>query len=184
MNRYMISARPSVVTIAIATALLISPFAVNATSLNWKSQNISESRPALRISERSTVPQLAHHNFQQGRRGGYGGMKNVLEQLDLTPEQSQKIDAIHEQFHSDNETLFQEMRTNHQELRSLLASDASPETLRQQHQKIQDLRQQLGTNRFETMLQVREVLTPEQRTQMAELMEQRRGRRGNPNFGN
>ena len=34
------------------------------------------------------------------------------------------------------------------------------------------------------MLQVREILTPEQRTQMAELMEQHRGRRGNPNFDN
>ena len=163
MNRYMIS--------AIATALLISPFAVNAVSLNSETNNLAESR--------SPVTQLAH-----GRRGRYGGMKKLLEQVDLTPEQSQKIDAIHEQFHSDNETLFEEMRTNHQEMRSLFASDASPEELRNQHQKIQDLRQQLGTNRFETMLQVREILTPEQRSQLAELMEQHRGKRGNPNFSN
>ena len=177
MNKLMIS--------AIATALLISPFAANAISLNSETNNFPESRPALRISERSPVTQLAHHNFQYGKRmGGHGGMKKVLEQLNLTPEQSQKIDAIHEQFHSDNETLYQEMRTNHQEMRSLLASDASQEELRQQHQKIQGLRQQLGTNRFETMLQVREILTPEQRTQMAELMKQQRGRRGNPNFNN
>ena len=121
MNRLMIS--------AIATALLISPVAVNAASLNWETNDFSESRPALRISERSPVTQLAHH--QGKRRGGYGGMKKVLEQLNLTPEQSQQIDAIHKQFHSDNETLYQEMRTNHQEMRSLLASDASLEQLRQ-----------------------------------------------------
>ena len=177
MNRYMIS--------AIATALLISPSAVNAVSLNSETNNLAESHPALRISERSPVTQLAHQNFHQGkRRGGYGGMKKVLEQLNLTPEQSQQIEAIHERFHSDNETLYQEMRTNHQQLRSLLASDASEEQLRQQHQNIQGLRQQLGNNRFETMLQVREILTPEQRTQMAELMEQKRGRRGYPDFDN
>ncbi len=177
MNRLMIS--------AIATALLISPVAVNAASLNWETNDFPESRPALRISERSPVTQLAHNNFHQGkRRGGYGGMKKVLEQLNLTPEQSQQIEAIHERFHSDNETLYQEMRTNHQEMRSLLASDASEEQLRQQHQNIQGLRQQLGNNRFETMLQVREILTPEQRTQMAELMEQKRGRRGYPDFDN
>ena len=69
-------------------------------------------------------------------------------------------------------------------MRSLLASNASEEQLRKQHQNIQGLRQQLGNNRFETMLQVREILTPEQRTQMAELMEQKRGRRGYPDFEN
>ncbi|MGK7899272.1 MAG: Spy/CpxP family protein refolding chaperone [Xenococcus sp. (in: cyanobacteria)] len=172
MNRYLIS--------AIAATLLISPLAVNAISLNAETNKVSQSRPALRISQRSPETQLAHGR----RRGGYGGMQKFLEQLDLTTEQSQKIDAIQEQFQSDNETLFQEMRTNHQEMRSLLASDASDQQLRQQHQKIQDLRQQLGTNRFETMLQVREILTPEQRAQMAELMEQHRGRRGNSNFNN
>ena len=169
MNRLMIS--------TIAAALLISPLAVNAVSLNSETNNFAELQ--------SPVTQLAHNNFYQGkRRGGYGGMKKVLEQLNLTPEQSQQIEAIHERFHSDNETLFQQMRTNHQQLRSLLASDASEEQLRQQHQNIQGLRQQLGNNRFETMLQVREILTPEQRTQMAELMEQKRGRRGYPDFDN
>lgn len=162
MNKYMIS--------AIAAALLISPLAIDAVASNAETNRMSRSK--------SPVTQLAHRRG----RGGHGAMKRVLEQLNLTPEQSQKIDAIHEQFHSDNETLFQEMRTNHQEMRSLLASDASEEQLRQQHQKNQDLHQQLGTNRFETMLQVREILTPEQRSQMAELIGQKRGRRGNPNF--
>ena len=162
MNKYMIS--------AIATALLISPLALDAVASNAETNRISQSK--------SLVTQLVHRRG----RGRHGAMKQVLEQLNLTPEQSQKINALHEQFHSDNETLFQEMRTNHQEMRSLLASDASEEQLRQQHQKNQDLHQELGTNRFETMLQVREILTPEQRSQMAELMEQKRGRRGNPNF--
>ena len=172
MNRYLIS--------MIAAALFISPSAVNAVSLNSENNKISESRPALQISERSSATQLAHGK----RRGSYDGSKKLLEQLDLTPEQSQKIDEIHEQFHAENKTLFEEMRTNHQEMQSLLASDASPEQLRRQHQKIQDLRQQLSTNRFENMLQVREILTPQQRTQMAELREKHRGRRGNPDFNN
>jgi Spy/CpxP family protein refolding chaperone len=63
-------------------------------------------------------------------------------------------------------------------MRSLLAENANPDELRQQHQQIQTLHQQLGNQRFETMLQVREILTPEQRSQMAELIQQHRGRRG------
>jgi len=45
--------------------------------------------------------------------------------------------------------------------------------LRQQHQEVQGLRNQLDNQRFETMLETRQVLTPEQRTKMAELMEKR-----------
>jgi len=45
--------------------------------------------------------------------------------------------------------------------------------LRQQHQEVQGLRNQLDNQRFETMLEIRQVLTPEQRTKMAELMEKR-----------
>ena len=69
------------------------------------------------------------------------------------------------------------MQTNRQEMQSLLASNADPEQLRANHQAGQNLRQELDTNRFETLLEIREVLTLEQRTQMAQLMEQRRGRR-------
>lgn len=149
---------------AIATALLISPFAVNALSSNGQNHDFAESP--------LPVTQIAHGQQR-------GGMKKLLEQLDLTPEQSTKIEEIQEQAQSDNEALFQEMRTNREEMRSLFTSDASPEELRQQHQKIQALRQQLGSSRFETMLEVREILTPEQRTKMAELIEKHHGKRGN-----
>ena len=62
-------------------------------------------------------------------------------------------------------------------MRSLLTSNANPNQLRQQHQAMQDLRQQLGNSRFESMLEVREILTPEQRQKMADMMAQHRGKR-------
>ena len=162
---------------AVATALVIFPLGVYAASINSAPNTLEESQ--------STMKQLAHNHFHHGKRRGKGdGIKKLLQQLDLTPEQSQKIEAIHQQFHTENETLYQEMQANHQQMRSLLASDASSEQLRQQHQKIQDLHQQLGGKRFESMLQVREILTPEQRAQMAELSAEHRGMRGGHNFGN
>ena len=63
-------------------------------------------------------------------------------------------------------------------MRSLLASDVDPEQLRQQHQQLQDLRQQASDRCFTTMLEIREVLTPEQRIEWAELIRQRRGSHG------
>ena len=83
---------------------------------------------------------------------------------------------IKEQSETENQALFEQLQTNRQEMQSLLASDADPEQLRANHQVGQNLRQELDNNRFETLLEIREVLTPEQRTQMAQ-MQQRRGRR-------
>ena len=64
-------------------------------------------------------------------------------------------------------------------MQTLLASDASTEEIREQQQEAQNLRQQLDSNRFETMLEIREILTPEQRARMLELRESHRGRRSN-----
>ena len=115
---------------------------------------------------------------QARNKGDMGrGIERLTQELDLTPEQSEQIEAITTQSKTDSQALFEQMQTSRQEMQSLLVSDASPEQLREQHQSVQNLQEQLSNDRFETMLEIREVLTPEQRTQMAELMQQRRGSR-------
>jgi Spy/CpxP family protein refolding chaperone len=103
-----------------------------------------------------------------------------LEELNLSAEQSEQIQAIQEQSRTAKEGLHQQLQQAHEELRSLMASDASADQLRQQHQQVQNLKQQLDNQRFETMLEVREVLTSEQRVQLAELKQQHRGRHQGP----
>ena len=129
-------------------------------------------------SEKPENIQIAQMFSQKGR--GYRGkkIKKLTEKLDLTEEQSTQIEAIQEKYRAANEENYQQLKQAREEMRSLLSSDANPNQLRQQHQEMQSLRQQLGNNRFEAMLEVREVLTPEQRQQMADMMAQRRGKRG------
>lgn len=93
----------------------------------------------------------------------------ALEQLDLTPDQQEQVQAIREQARTETEDQRQQLRESRQQLRSLLASDASRDQLQQQHREIQQLHQELASERFEAMLDVREVLTPEQREQLAEM---------------
>lgn len=147
---------------AIAATMLILPFGINAAEAQ--------------INSGDSMMEWSHQNKHADRRGMRGGINNLIQQLDLTPEQSEQIRAIAEQSKTESQPLRQQLETNRQEMGSLLASNASPEELRTNHQNLQNLHQELGNNRFETMLEIREVLTPEQRTQMAELMEQRRGR--------
>ena len=158
--------------LAVTAALFILPLSTYAATLN-QDNNTQESM--------TTMGKIAQNYDKKGKRGDRGErMGKLFEQLDLTPEQSQNIEAIQNQSKSDREALRSQMETQHQEMRSLLASDTSTEQLRQQHQQVEELHQQLGNNRFETMLRIREVLTTEQRAKIAELMEQHRGKRFDP----
>lgn len=58
-------------------------------------------------------------------------------------------------------------------MQSLWANNASNGELRQQYHQMQRLRQKMGDRRFEAMLEMREVLTSEQRTKMAQLIKER-----------
>ena len=161
---------------AAATALVLLPLGVNAAQTNLTNSNSQPTQP--------NVVQLAQRMKHDKSMGMGNRMNKLLQQLELSPEQSQQIETIQQQFRSENEPLWQEMQANRQQMRSLLTSETSAEELRQQHQQAQSLHQQLSDNRFETMLQIREVLTPEQRTQLAEMMEQHRGRKRGHDFNN
>lgn len=126
-----------------------------------------------------TSMKMTQARLKHGKRYGRGDrLEELQEQLDLSTEQRQRIEAIEQQSETETEGLHQQLREAKQQMQSLLSSEASTNELRQQHQQIQELHQQLEDSRFETRLQVREVLTPEQRTQLAELMQQRWERKG------
>ena len=157
-------------TFVILTAVcLMFPIGASAAQLNQEN-NYPQTAPAMN--------KFAQHPASFRKRPSRGErMNKMLQQLDLSAEQSQRIETIKEEFKAKNVALDEEIKTNHQQGRLSLGSDASPEELRQQHQRVQALHQQLNNNRFEMMLQVREVLTPEQQDQLAELIEQKRNQR-------
>ena len=146
--------------------LIILPLSANAARPDREADNVQEP---------------ANKTIHLARRGKHGDeekrMTRLLQELDLTTEQSQQIETIQQQSETATKDLKEQMRSQHETMKSLLASDADTEQIREQHQAAQGVRQQLGDNRFETMLQIREVLTREQRAEMAELIEQHRDRR-------
>ncbi len=124
----------------------------------------------------------------QGRGRGPGGdrgpdmdrtppMLRFADQLGLSDAQRSEIEAIHSQAQTESEALRTQVQAAHEQMRSLMASDASDAELRQRHDQMQALQQQMGDRRFETMLAIRNVLTPAQRAQMQELQGSGMGRR-------
>ena len=125
---------------------------------------------------------LANQNplFPQAVAQNPGGARHkenrqfkLMEQLNLTQEQQQKLQGIQSQYKDQISQRKQAVRQATRELRDMMTGTASGDQSRAKHQQVQDLRQQLEKVTFESMLASRDVLTLDQRKQFAQLMEQR-----------
>ena len=100
-----------------------------------------------------------------------------LQSLDLSDQQMARIGEIYQQSRGETSSLRQQLREERERMYSLLTSDVDSDQIWQIHQNVQSLNQALENQRFEALLEVREVLTPEQRVQVAESLRQYRERR-------
>ncbi|MDJ0706811.1 MAG: Spy/CpxP family protein refolding chaperone [Leptolyngbyaceae cyanobacterium MO_188.B28] len=100
-----------------------------------------------------------------------------LQSLDLSDEQMQQIRAIYQQSRGETSSLRQQIHEKRERMYSLLTSEADSEQIIEIHQQVQTLQQELENQRFTALLEVRNVLTPEQRVQVAETLQQYREQR-------
>jgi periplasmic protein CpxP/Spy len=101
----------------------------------------------------------------------------VLQQLNLSTQQLQQIKTIRERNSSEIRSSRQRLRQLQQEMQGLMAGTAPSDQVRSKFNELQSLKQQVAKLQFEQMLAMREVLTPQQRTQLAEAIKQRQGNR-------
>ncbi len=100
--------------------------------------------------------------------------RRVLRQLNLSDSQLLQIRALQQRHRQEIQPLRQKLRQQHQELQAMLSSNATPEQLRAKYQEIGSLRQQISRLQFEHTLAIREILTPDQRSRLAEILRSRR----------
>ncbi|VXD23795.1 conserved exported hypothetical protein [Planktothrix serta PCC 8927] len=98
----------------------------------------------------------------------------LMNALNPTPEQQQQLQAIRQEHQEKMRPQQQQMRQTQEELNGLMAGNASETELRQKHDQLMVLKEQMGELQFDMMLKMRAVLTPEQRSQLANLMQERR----------
>jgi Spy/CpxP family protein refolding chaperone len=102
-----------------------------------------------------------------------------IQKVNLTPAQSQRMQAISNNYRGKISESTTALRQAQLELGQMLAGDASVDSLRQKHQQVETLKQRVANLRFESLLEMREVLTPEQRRQVAENLQNRIRMRNN-----
>lgn len=108
---------------------------------------------------------------------------NMVQELNLTSDQVQRMQAIRSQYQGQIQQRRQALRQAQQELKSLMASTAPRGQVEEKFRQVESLRQQLAQVQFSSMLDTREILNADQRAKFAEVMQGRRqsmqqGRRG------
>ncbi len=95
----------------------------------------------------------------------------IVQALNLTPEQVQKMQLIRKQYKDPITQTNQQLSQAKQQLSDAIASTAPADRVRAKHLQVDILQKRLGDLRFESTLAVRELLTPEQRIKYVQRMQ-------------
>lgn len=113
---------------------------------------------------------------------GHMGMRGIFKELNLTADQKEKLKKLREESKAGHKDERKKMRSEAKAFKDKMAGNASDDELRKEFAKAQEKRAEMAKSRFEHMLKVRAILTPEQRKKFAELAEKKmknhKGKRG------
>ena len=98
----------------------------------------------------------------------------LMEELNLGQAQQERLQGIQSKYKDRIDSLQEGLSESTQQFRSLMISNIDSGQIRNKHQEVQQLQQQLEDLRLESMLEMREVLTPAQRSRFAQMMAQRK----------
>lgn len=110
-----------------------------------------------------------------------GGVGKLAKELNLSPNQIRRLQQLRTASRGKNLARRQALQTARQELSTLLQGNASGDQIRQKRQQVQSLQRELSDSNFENTLAIREILTPEQRVKLQQIVQQRQQNRGKLN---
>jgi len=110
---------------------------------------------------------VAPASFAKG--GGHKAHKKIFKKLDLTDEQKKSLETMRKEQGDSMKALRQKKKTLRESMDSALIGDASEAKLRGIHSELTTLQTQIKTKRFEKMLKIRNILSPEQRKTFFEM---------------
>ncbi|NJM00241.1 MAG: periplasmic heavy metal sensor [Synechococcaceae cyanobacterium RM1_1_27] len=125
------------------------------------------------VAQTDNQPDRSLRSRVRTRLEGANRDDNWLVQLDLSDAQLRRIQGIRNTHQPRLLEAKQDLREARLELGSLLTGDATAEAIREQHNAVRLLDEEVRDLRFESVLQIREVLNPAQRQELGTMLEQR-----------
>jgi Spy/CpxP family protein refolding chaperone len=137
---------------------------------------------AILLSVVFSAPGFARPPWGGGRDHGPGSLlEEHADELDLDEETREAIRDVVQRSRASHEELRDELRGLHRQMKGLLSEDAPDEsTVMALADRIGLLETSLHKHRLAAMLEIRSVLTPEQRERLTELREEKRRRHVGP----
>lgn len=173
----------AIATFVVATSGAVI-YANSSTTSQSQAQSSISPQPQVQITNKPSAQDLLPETEKiaelpidsLAERGNNVDMPSgrVLKQLNLSPEQLQKLKTIRDRQVTQIRDLGQQSRQANKELRDMLAGTESSDVIRSKHTQVLNLQQELRKQHFERMLAMREILTPQQRSQLNEIMQKHR----------
>jgi Spy/CpxP family protein refolding chaperone len=173
----------AIATFVVATSGAVI-YANSSTTSQSQAQSSISPQPQVQITNKPSAQDLLPESEKiaelpidsLAERGNNVDMPSgrVLKQLNLSPEQLQKLKTIRDRQVTQIRDLGQQSRQANKELRDMLAGTESSDVIRSKHTQVLNLQQELRKQHFERMLAMREILTPQQRSQLNEIMQKHR----------
>ena len=108
-------------------------------------------------------------HLEAGPGGGKKGIRHVMEQLDLSDQQKEQIKEIRKGAKEQRKILRQAVRNAHQVLDQALESNNDDGTIRSAFSELETKKGAISRFRFEHMMKIRSILTPDQRSEFQRL---------------
>lgn len=131
-------------------------------------------RSLIRLAVSMTMMLAAASSFAGKREGR---MQEMVKTLDLTEAQQKQMKELHEKNKAELKTKRAAKKAAFESLRTTLEKDdASDDQIRTAYQGLQTAKSNVAQARFDMMLEIRKVLTPEQRKKFREVMKAKIGK--------
>jgi len=100
---------------------------------------------------------------EPGTRCGLGSIKRIISELELSPDQREKIDRLLAKNEEQNKTLINSLQKARGELKTIISAPTFNENeFRKAFRQASSIREELMVLRMKTLSEINQVLTPEQ----------------------
>ncbi len=122
-------------------------------------------------SVQSQVPQVNYGSLSP--TPAVNNREQLVKELNLTPRQVQQLKALRQKFPGQKQERNRLLIAAKRELSNLLASNAPIDKIRAQRDRVKTLQQQLSDLKFDHMMALKKILTPEQWAKLQKIKQQR-----------
>lgn len=106
-------------------------------------------------------------------RPGRPGTERMVEGLELTPEQKEKIQALDRKHREEMDIIRSDLDRSRAEFETAIDSKVSKEEIKPKFEKLFSDKQRMETKQFELMMEVRDLLSDEQKAELQKIRKER-----------